>query len=114
MTLKLTDFTELTIAIVFFYVFFVSKIYLSLWACLYQLIKLGSKLILWSNAAYYKAVISVYVLLVLFGYLYKFRGVLLSNEPIARKPLDKKQQQKIGIAILLLLIVNVVAVIALK
>ena len=113
MTFQLTDFTELTIAILFFYVFFVSKIYLSLWAGLYQLTKLASHLIFATNSAYYKAAISVYVLLVLFGYLYKFRGVLLSNESFPKKlPIDKKQQQKIGIAILVSLIINVIAVIA--
>jgi len=112
MTFHLTDFTELTIAVLFIYVFFVSKIYLSLWAGLHQLIKLGTQLIFTSNTPYYKAVISVYVLLVLCGYLYKYRGVLLSNESFTKKlPLDKKQQQKIGIAILLLLIINVIAVI---
>ncbi len=117
MTFHFIDFRELTFAILFFYVFFISQIYLSLWAALFHLLKIGLRLLFATNLTYQKAAVSVYVILILLGYLYKLRGVLFSkeetfnNHKLIKLQSDKKLQQRIGISILILLAINVVAII---
>lgn len=115
MNFTLTEFRAITFAIFFIYVFIDSKIYLALWAALYHLVGLATKAICVNDALIYKTVIATYVIMVLAGYLYKFKGILLSNEEMFNNgkwrelSSDKNRQLRIGSAILLLIIVNVTA-----
>ena len=117
MTFSITEFRDLSFAFFFLYVFFVSKIYLALWGALFHLVRTGAILLFTSSASNYKIVISVYVVVVLIGYLYKFRTVLTSKEKSFDnnnwKTLssDKKLQTRIGIASLILILINVIAII---
>ncbi len=106
MKISLDQFQILTFVIFFFYVFLDTKIFLALWAALFHIIQLTIRSMA-MNTEIYKAVITAYVIVILAGYLYKFRDVLISNKKISKGklealPSDKKRQRRIGIAILLL------------
>ncbi len=117
MNITLTGFQDLTFVVFFFYAFIDTKIYLALWAAIFHLITVSIKSFFVNDATIYKAVISAYVVIILAGYLYRFRGVLLSDKKTinngkwAGLSVDKKRQRRIGIAILLLIAVNVAIII---
>ena len=92
MSFTLDDFSNLTYVVFFAYIFMDTKIYLALWAAIYHLIGVASKAIFVGNAMLYKAIIATYIVFVLAGYLYKFRGILLSNE----KTYNGEQWEKIS------------------
>ncbi len=114
MSISLGQFQTLTFSIFFLYIFFDSKIFLALWAAVFHIIQLTIRSMT-INTEIYKTVITAYVIVVLVGYLYTFRAVLISNKKLPKGKLealssDKKRQRRFGIAILLLIIVNVTAV----
>ncbi len=115
MNISLNQFQILTFVIFFFFVFFDTKIYIALWAAIFHLIQIAAKAFFANNAQIYKSVITIYVVIVLVSYLYKFRDVLFSDKKITYAKLeilssDKKRQRRIGTAILLLIVINVTAV----
>jgi len=109
------EFRDITSAAFFIYIFIDAKIYFALWVALLYLIGVAIKAVPVSNTTLYKAVIATYIVIVLAGYLYKFRGVLLLNEKKyngeqwEKMSSDKKRQRRIGIAILLLILINIAA-----
>ena len=78
------------------------------------------KVFFFDNSTIYKIIISAYVMTLIISYLYKFRNVLLGKEkPVNDSKLenlstDKVKQRRIGIAILLLIIINVAAIFIFK
>jgi len=120
MKFTITEFRDITFAVFFIYVFFETKIYLAIWVGLFHVLNMTLKMFFFNNVSIYKVTISVYVIAVLAGYLYRFRNVLLGKE----KPVnsnkwknlstDKIKQRRIGIAILLLIIINVAAIFIFK
>ncbi len=115
MNFTIAEFRDITFAVFFLYIFFETKIYLAIWASVFHLINIGIK-ITSDNTMIYKTLIACYVVSVLVGYLYVFRNVLLGKEtPVIDKRLenlktDKIKQRRMGIAILLLLIINIAAI----
>jgi thiol:disulfide interchange protein len=114
MSISLDQFQILTFAIFFLYVFFDTNIFLALWSALFHIIQLIIRSV-GIDTAIYKLVITAYVIVILAGYLYVFRDVIISNKNISKGKLealssDKKRRRRIGIATLLLIIVNVAAV----
>ncbi len=115
MNFTIAEFRDITFAICILYIFFETKIYLLLWISVFHLINMSVKIVS-DDPVIYKAVISSYVFLVLVGYLYIFRNVLLGKTKIeSDKRLeslrdDKVKQRRIGIAFLLLLIINIAAI----
>lgn len=113
MTFTIKEFTLLTLVVFFLYFFFETKVYLALWAAVFNLLKMILQLFSFS-ATNQKIAISVYVVGLLVGYLYVFRNVLSGkekpdNERLKSLSSDKVKQQRMGIAILLLLIINLAA-----
>lgn len=116
MNFTISEFRDISLVAFFLYIFYETKIYLALWVALFHVLNAGIKLIS-VNATTYKALITFYVAAVLVGYLYVFRNILLGKEkPTNSSKLkslstDKTKKQRIGIAILLLLVINVIAVV---
>ncbi len=116
MNFTLDDFSNLTYVIFFVYIFIDTKIYLALWAALFHLIKVTSRSVFVTEMTIYKTIITVYVVSVLVGYLYKYRGLLQSRkkysdyDKIDKVRSDKKRLRKMGTAILLLIIINITAI----
>jgi hypothetical protein len=112
-------FRDLTFVAFFLYIFFETKIYLALWVSVFHLINTGIKM-LFEHPTIYKTVIALYILSVLIGYLYVFRGILSGKKrPTRDKRLeelktDRLKQRRIGIAILLLIIINIASVFIFK
>lgn len=115
MNFTITEFRDITFVVFFLYIFFETKIYLAIWASVFHLINMSVKIVS-DNSTTYKTVIASYVVFVLVGYLYVFRSVLSGKEkPDSDKRFDnlrtdKVKKQRIGIAILLLLIINIAAI----
>ncbi len=115
MSLSIIDFRELTFFLFLIYFYFETKIYVALWAALFHIIKAIMRLSLISTPIY-KAIIACYILMLLLGYLYKFRKVLfgkevfINNTKLRNLSLDRVKKKKIIIAILLLLLINVIAI----
>lgn len=116
MNFTISEFRDITFVIFFLYIFYETKIYLAIWMAVFHLLSTGIKLFFSNNITIYKVTISVYVVAVLVGYLYKFRHVLSSkkkpvnNTKLKNLSTDKTKRLRIGIAILLLLIVNIAAI----
>jgi thiol:disulfide interchange protein len=113
MTFTIKEFSLLTFVVFLLYTFFETKVYLALWAAVFNLLKMMLQLFSLS-AANQKIVISVYVVGLLVGYLYVLRDVLSgkekpNNERLKNLSSDKVKQRRMGIAILLLLIINFAA-----
>jgi len=117
MNFTLTGFQDLTFAAFLLYIFIETKIYLALWAAIFHLLSITIKSIFMNNTTMYKTVISAYVVIILAAYLYRLRGVLISDKKTISDgkfvgfSSDKKRQRRIGIAILLLIVVNVAIII---
>lgn len=115
MSLTLDDFSNLTYVVFFVYIFIDTKIYFALWAALFHLLKVMSESVFVIEMTMYKTVITVYVVSVLVGYLYKYRDLFQSRkkysayDKIGEVRSDKKRLRRMGTAILLLIIVNVTA-----
>jgi len=116
MNFTVFEFSDITLAVFFLYIFFETKIYLAIWVALFHLLRMTTKLFFFDNITIYKVTIFVYVIVVLVGYLYKFRNILSSKDkPVTSKGLetlktDKNKQRRIGIAFLLLMLINAAAV----
>ena len=83
---------------------------------LFHLIKVTIQSVFAHEATIYKTIITIYVVSVLIGYLYKYRDVLQThnmvsdNDKLAKVRFDKKGQRRIGMAILSLIIINITAI----
>jgi len=117
MNLDINYFRELTFIVFFLYIFFETKIYLALWAAIFDLLRALLTSFSNVNMTIYKGVISSYIIIVLIGYLYHFREVLTSkkgknmmNVEWERLSKEKAKQRRIGIAILLLILTNCIVV----
>ena len=113
MNVTLNGFQDLTFVAFFLYIFIDTKIYLALWAAIFHLLSITIKSMFMNNTTMYKTIISAYVVIILAAYLYRFRGVLMSDKKnisdgkYSSFSSDKKRQRRIGIAFLLLIVVNV-------
>jgi len=110
-------FVLITIAIFSVYFFYETKIYLAFWNFVFQLLKITLK-IASANTVIYKTTLTVFIVALLFGYLYKFRNVLFFkkkpytfNIKLLELRTDEKKRNRLAIAILALLVTNFVAAI---
>ncbi|MFH1674272.1 MAG: hypothetical protein ABIF87_12715 [Pseudomonadota bacterium] len=113
MTFTIKEFSLLTGVLFLLYTFFETKIYLALWVALFEALRIVLRFVSISPLNY-KIAISIYVVGLLVGYLYILRGVFLgqekpNNERLKSLSSDKVKQRRMGIAILLLLIINFAA-----
>ena len=116
MNITLSVIQGLTFFVFFFYVFLDTRIYLALWAAIFSLISMSIKYYFVVNAGIYKGIIAAYVVVILVGYLVRFRRTLLSGKnmndgKLSVFSLDPKRQKRVGIATLLLILVNVALII---
>lgn len=118
MEITLEQFIYLTGAILLVYYFFETRIYLALWCAILHLI-----IVITKDYGFYKIIVASYVILVFVSYLYVSRNVLSGKEKFGDAKLktiqnllseDKNKKRRIGIAFLLFLAVNVIAIAVLK
>ena len=118
MKITLEQFTYLTGAILLVYYFFETRIYLALWGAILHLI-----IVLTKDFGFYKIVVASYVILVFVAYLYVSRNVLSGKEKLGDSKFmtiqnilseDKNKKRRIGIAFLLFLIINFIAIVVFK
>jgi len=115
MNVTLEIFRDLTFIVLFIYIFFETKIYLTIWvAILYLLITCTT--LLSSNIMINKIIIASYVILVVAFYLFVFRNVLLGKEILNKNSnwnnisKDENKKRRLGIAALICLIINIAAI----
>lgn len=79
-------YIHLLFALAWLYIFIETRIYLTLWAFIYKLSTLAWLLVEYDKHIY-KTLSTAFVLIVLAGYLYKFRRVLAGKESFANDKL---------------------------
>lgn len=113
MTLEIFRYS--TFALFFIYVFFETKIYLTLWVAMLCLI-IACTALLSSNIIMNKIIIAAYVILVGAFYLFVFRNVLFRKEiPKKNSKWDnisknENKKRRMGIAVLIWLVINLAAI----
>jgi hypothetical protein len=106
------QFRDVTLALFLIYFLYETRSYLIFWVLLLSLLNMAMEMFSF-DATTCKITVSAYVVGVLVGYLYVFRNILLGREEalnngkLIRVSSDKRKQQRIGVALLLLLIVNI-------
>jgi hypothetical protein len=118
MKITLEQFIYLTGAILLIYYFFETRIYLALWGAILHLI-----IVITKDFGFYKIFVASYVILVFVSYLYVSRNALSGKENFDDSKFktiqnilskDKNKKRRIGIAFLLFLAINIIAIIVFK
>lgn len=118
MNISIEQFIYLMGVALLVYVFFETRIYLALWAAILHLI-----IAITTDFRFYKIIITSYVILVFVSYLYIFRNVLSGKENLGDSKFqtiqnilskNKNKQRRIGIAFLLFLAINIIAIVVFK
>lgn len=119
MIITTKELSDLILIIFFIYIYFELRIYLAAWAALFYLLRVALGYLFNSSGVTQKTIILAYLILVLASYLYKFRSVFVledKREEIVNYPklkelsADKSKQRRVGIAVLLLIFINIVIV----
>jgi uncharacterized membrane protein len=115
MKITLEQFIYLTGAVLLIYYFFETRVYLALWAAILHLI-----IVITKDFGFYKIIVASYVILVFISYLYVSRNVLSGKEKYDDSKFktiqnilseDKNKKHRIGIAFLLFLAINIIAIV---
>lgn len=115
MNLTLEMFRDSTFVLLLIYIFFETKIYLTIWVTILYLLIICTTL-LSSNIMINKIIIAAYVIFVGALYLFVFKDVLSgkkmpnNNSKWNNLSKDKNKQRRMGIAALIWLIINIAAI----